>query len=294
MGYRGSRKIPFNCNITSTLEDSRVVTITKATNVATYATYGSEVEGAIKDRATYAAGGLDTASVYPINAISETLLVKLAGAVVRGNLLFPVANGMAVQSSYTAITRGIAAQPSLSADAIYLLPAAVSGTEWTGHANAVYTYTHVGTVHTFVDVDATTNLGLTVYVSDEKRYYTWNGTAWVAAKSFGIADESGASGAEIAFYNVKDNGIFTPENLPVNLNYGSPLVLTYSGNPGGTSVTILDTRIVAADKVFASIQGGTNTGYIIKIVCTTGTITITLSADTGANTIIHCMVIKQL
>ena len=294
MGFKGTQRESYCYAAASQLERNRLVTLNLTTDVASYATYGSKADGFTTQRAAsttiYSSGYLVT--VYPIASRDRTFFVDLALDATKGAPLFPVANGKAVKSSYSAVTRGIAAQPSLSADAIYLLPATVSGTQWSGHANAVYIYTHTGTVHTFIDVDSTTNLGLTVYVTDEKKYYTWNGTAWVRAYSCGVADDAGVSGATIPCINIDQTTQII--NSDVSSNFGIFLAGQYSGNPGGTSVTILDARVAAGDKVFCQFQGGTTAAYVVSAVATAGTITLTLSANSGANALISWFIVRQL
>lgn len=288
MGFRGYRKEVLECTWSTSLERNRLATITKSTKTAAYATYGSTAEGVVTSRAGYTAGGNKSVTVLPLASLFSTFLVKCHRAVDKGDLLFPSLDGQVVSSEYTAGTRGIAAQPSLSADAVYLLPATVTGTQWSGHGNAVYIYTHSGTVHSFVDVSATANLGLTVYVTDEKKYYTWNGTAWVVAKPAAIANEAGAVGAEIEGYNVSD---------PVGesgTGYGFPVAGQYSGNPAGTTITILDARIVAGDKALCTINGSTNASYIIRAVTTAGTLTITTNTDPGASTLVTWAILRAL
>lgn len=294
MGLQGRRKEVLCCAVASTLEQNRLVNITKSTCTAAYSSYGSVSEGVTTTRSGLTIGGTEVVTVLPLASLFSTFFVKCHRTVTKGAALFPSLSGQVVASEYTASTRGVAAQPSLSANATYLLPATVTGTQWEGHGNAVYVYTHAGTVHTFIDVSGTANLGLTVYISDEKKYYTWNGSAWVIAKSCAISNDNGAVGAEVEAYNVADPVRTTIDSLPSNLNYGFPIAGQYSGNPGGTTVTILDSRILAGDKVLCTINAGTSTGYIIRAVQTAGTITITLSADTGAGTLITWAVLRAL
>lgn len=291
----GIRRERYFCNKSSAsavYERNRLVTITKATNVATYATYGDVAEGCTTEvRAKETDNGV---SVYPIGAMAQSFLLKAAAAITRGNFVFPVAEGKVVQSSYNCAT-GVAAEPSLSANATYLLPAAVTGDHWTGHANAVAIYTHSDTPSwAFVDVSSTVNLGLTVYVTDTKKYYTWNGTSWVLAKAAAIANENANAGAEFECYEVDGVTRITSDRLPADMNAGIALVKQYTGNPGGTSVTILDSRVAAGDKAICQVQGGTTAAYVVSAVCTAGTITLTLSTNSGANTIITVIVVRGL
>lgn len=293
MPFLGVQFSEFTFTSATELESNRLVDLTKSTGVVTYATYGSRPYGVISARSNYSS--FLTAyrnSVWPISSQSRSAFVKLASSTARGALLFPVADGKVVASSYTAGTRTLAAQPTPGADAVYLLPGTVSGAQWSGHANAVAIYTHVGTSWSFVDVSSTANLGLTVYVTDEKRYYTWNGTAWVRAYGVITAMEAGVSGDEIAALAVEaDTAVDLLSAASVN---GIFILGQYSGNPGGTTVTIPDARIAAGDKVFCQFQGGTTAAYVVRAVTTAGTLTLTLSADSGANTLISYIVVRAI
>lgn len=291
MSFKGTQRECYNYWATSVLERNRLVTLNLSTDVASLATYGSKVQGITSSRGaetTDNANGYKI-NVYPVASRDRTLFVTLASAATKGAKLFPVANGYAVASSYTAGTRSLAAEPTPGANATYLLPAAVTGTNWTGHANAVAIYTHVGTTWAFVDVSSTANLGLTVYVTDEKRYYTWNGSAWVRAYSFGIADDSGSSGADIPAINIDTETAV--DGLDSNANIF--MLGQYSGTASSTTVTILDARIAAGDKVFCQFQGGTSSAYVVSAVATAGTLTLTLSAASGANTRISYIVVRS-
>lgn len=286
MGYRGYRREELQCTTTSVLERNRFVSITKATNTAAYSTYGSVVDGIVSHRSTS-----ESVSVYPINSLLRTSLIQIARAVIKGSYLFPVADGKAVSSEYTASTRAVAAEPTLSANATYLLPATVTGDNWATHGNAVGVYTHATTSWAFVDVSATVNLGLTIYLSNEKRYVSWNGTAWVTAVPAAIANETGSVGNEIECYNLND---FKIASLPANLVYAAPIVGQYSGTPGAASVTILDARIEAGDLVICTVQAYTNASYILKAVCTAGTLTVTFNTDPGASTKFTYAIIRAI
>lgn len=294
MSIRGRRVDRLQCTkaTTSSIERNRLLVITKATNTAAYATYGSVVDGITTNLRAEEAS--DVVAVYPINSLRETFFVHASRAIAAvGSLLFPVADGKVVASEYTCTTRGLKAEPTPGADVIYLVPSDGTGTNWVTHRNSVAVYTHATTSWAFVDVSSTANLGLTVYISDEKRYYTWNGTSWTAATACAIANEIANAAQEIEAYNVKSMGTIDVNALPANSNFGIALMGQYSGNPGGTTVTILDTRIAAGDKAICQFQGAT-TMTTIKAVCTAGTLTLTLGADSGANTLITYIVVRQL
>ena len=65
---------------------------------------------------------------------------------------------------------------------------------------------------------------MTVYVSEEGKYYSWNGTAWVLAKVAAYANESGVVGDEIEAYRSKDLDRANSDMLPANCNFGIALM----------------------------------------------------------------------
>ena len=215
MSFRGYRVDELQCACSGTLERNRFASITKETNTAAYAGAGSEVDGVITARSAN-----NKVSVYPVSSKKRTFLIKLLSAVDRGDALFPAPNGQAVTSSYNVI-RGVTALPTPSADAVYLLPAEPTGTGWTDHGNAVAIYDASASTDkwSFVDVGATKNVGLTVHVSEEGKYYTWTGEAWVLAKVAAYANEAGVVGDEIEAYRSKDLDRVNSDMLPANCWY---------------------------------------------------------------------------
>lgn len=298
MSFRGYRVDELQCACSGTLERNRFATINKATNTAAYAGAGNEVDGVITARSAN-----NKVSVYPVSSKKRTFLIKLLSAVSRGDALFPAPNGQAVTSSYNVI-RGVTAIPTPSADAVYLLPAEPSGTGWTGHGNAVAIYTHEGTKWAYVDVSATKNVGLTVYVSEEGKYYTWNGTAWVLAKVAAYANEAGVVGDEIEAYRSKDLDRVNSDMLPANCNFGIALMGSSTAETDAdASVVVSDNRIVAGDIAIVTIAGQTGKAgagdtttpaYVVKAVCTAGKLTVTLSGDGGAGTVINYIIVRSL
>lgn len=294
MSFRGYRVDELQCACSGTLERNRFATITKATNTAAYAGAGSEVDGVITARSAN-----NKVSVYPVSSKKRTFLIKLLSAVNRGDALFPAPNGQAVTSSYNVI-RGVTAEPTISADAVYLLPAEPTGTNWAGHGNAVAIYDHSAAADkwTFVDVGADKNVGLTVYVSEEGKYYTWDGTAWVLAKVAAYANESGVVGDEIEAYRSKDLDRVNSDMLPANCNFGIALMGSSTAETDADAeVVVLDNRIVAGDIAIVTIAGqagGATPVYVVKAVCTAGKLTVTLSGNGGAGTVINYIIVRSL
>jgi hypothetical protein len=282
------------------LERNRFATIAKETNTAAYAGAGSEVDGVITARSANS-----KVSVYPVSSKKRTFLIKLLSAVSRGDALFPAPNGQAVTSSYNVI-RGVTTQPELSADATYLLPAVPSGTNWAGKGNAVAIYDNSATTDkwSFVEVSETKNVGLTVYVSEEGKYYTWNGTAWVLAKVAAYANEAGVVGDEIEAYRSKDLDRANSDMLPANCNFGIALMgASTAEEDSDAEVVVSDNRIAADDIAIVTIAGQTGEAsggdsptpvYVVKAVCTAGKLTVTLSGDGGAGTVINYIIVRSL
>lgn len=291
MSFRGYRVDELQCACSGTLERNRFASITKATNTAAYAGAGDEVDGVITARSANS-----KVSVYPVSSKKRTFLIRLLSAVSRGDALFPAIDGQAVKSSHSVI-RGVTVEPELSADATYLLPAVPSGTNWTGHGNAVAIYDHSATADkwSFVDVSATKNVGLTVYVSEEGKYYTWSGEAWALAKVAAYANEAGVVGDEIEAYRSKDLDRVNSDMLPANCNFGIALMgASIAEVDANAKVEVLDNRIAAGDIAIVTIAGQTGTAYIVKAVCTAGTLTVTLSGNGGAGTVINYIIVRSL
>ena len=307
MSFKGWREQELLCSCATTLERNRLIDINKVTGAATYSVPGSEPAGVTRARSRN-----DLATIYPIASKTRSFLVKIASNVAAGDLLFPASNGMAVKSSYTVVTSGLKVEPTLNANATYLVPEGATGEHWLGKDNAVAVYTHEGTKWAFTEVDAPTvegnNVGLTILDSSTGKYLSWNGTAWVLATPVAYANEAGVSGAEIEAYQISDmgriSGVFTPEEM----NFG--IVLMGQGTPEAaspTAIVVSDTRIKADDVAFVTIAGQTGVtpengtesdpkvmAYIVKAVCTAGTLTITLSGDGGAGTVINYMIVRGL
>lgn len=305
MSFKGWREQELLCSCATTLERNRLINIDKATGAATYSGPGSEPAGVTRARSRN-----NLATIYPIASKTRSFLVKIASDVAAGDLLFPAADGMAVSSSHTVITSGLQTEPSsLSKDAAYLVPVGAAGDNWgtKGNAVAVYKHSEGGGAWTFTEVAApavdNNNVGLTIFDSSIGKYLSWNGTAWVLATPVACANEAGVSGAEIEAYQISDmgriSGVFTPEEM----NFG--IVLMGQGTPEAaspTAVVVSDTRIKADDVAFVTIAGqtgvsgddGTVTAHIVKAVCTAGKLTITLSSDGGADTVINYMIVRGL
>lgn len=290
MSFKGWREQELLCSCATTLERNRLVDIDKATGAATYSGPGSEPAGVTRARSRN-----DLATIYPIASKTRSFLIKIASNVSVGDLLFPAANGMAVKSSYTVVTSGLAVEPSLSADAVFLVPAEATGTNWADNDNAVAVYDSTESKWTFIEAD----VGLTILDSSTGKYLSWNGTAWVLATPVAYANEAGVPGAEIEAYQISDmgriSGVFTPEEM----NFGIVLMgQSASETDIDDGVVVSDTRIKAGDVAFVTIAGQAGVSnvmaYIVKAVCTAGKLTITLSGNGGESTVINYMIVRGL
>jgi hypothetical protein len=63
---------------------------------------------------------------------------------------------------------------------------------------------------------------------------------------------------------------------------------------GSVTATITDTAVTAADVVIVQVQASTNAAHVVKSVPGTGSITVTLSADPGASTVLSYIVVRAL
>ena len=306
MSFKGWREQELLCSCATTLERNRLINIDKATGAATYSGPGSEPAGVTRARSRN-----NLATIYPIASKTRSFLVKIASNVAAGDLLFPAADGMAVSSSHTVITSGLQTEPSsLSKDAAYLVPVGAAGDNWgtKGNAVAVYKHSEGGGAWTFTEVAApavdNNNVGLTIFDSSIGKYLSWNGTAWVLATPVACANEAGVSGAEIEAYQISDmgriSGVFTPEGM----NFGIVLMgqsASEDVNDDGDEVVVSDARIKDGDVAFVTIADQTGSddatptmAHIVKAVCEAGELTITLSGDGGANTVINYMIVRGL
>lgn len=63
---------------------------------------------------------------------------------------------------------------------------------------------------------------------------------------------------------------------------------------GSTTATITAADVTAADVVIVQVQASTNASHVVKSVPGTGSITVTLSADPGASTVLSYIVVRAL
>lgn len=63
---------------------------------------------------------------------------------------------------------------------------------------------------------------------------------------------------------------------------------------GSTTATITDASVASSDVVIVQVQASTNAAHVVKSVPGTGSITVTLSADPGAATVLSYIVVRAL
>lgn len=282
MGLLGIQKERFTfekATETSVFARNRLISVVASTGKAGYSTYGSVADG-VTTYVNVEAGDTRVA-IYPISGMRETFFLTALTAFAAGVKLYPVAEGKVVASSYTAKS-GILAEPSSPTEGdTYLINGTASGTNWVSHDNSVAI--RGASAWSFVDVSSTANLGLTVYLSDERRAYTWNGTSWVVAKAAAVSKEAAVAGQEVICYNLADNGRISVGNLPDHINYGGKLIVSASGAGGAATANVLDSRFATTDLYFVTVKSAANAAYLKSAACgTAGTLVLTFSADPGA------------
>lgn len=294
MSYNGIQVETLLCQCASTLERNLFVDITKSTGVAAYSTYGSDPDGVVQARSDGAVATAQRVAVYLINSMSRTFTVKLNGTVGLGNALVCTASGKVKTADFTARSRKPMASSEATATTgyIYLVPATPTSGGWgTGTTNANAKATYSGSAWEYVA--ATT--GTVVYITDEGRYYIYNGSAYVLAKVVAYANEAGVADSEIEAYIAKPSHKADRDSLPELMN--SMIVASgqsVSETDADASVIISDSRVASTDTAICTIAAQAGTASILKAACTTGTITVTLSGNGGAGTIIHYAAIRSI
>jgi hypothetical protein len=94
--------------------------------------------------------------------------------------------------------------------------------------------------------------------------------------------------------------------LPANCNFGIALMGASAAEADDDSeVVVSDNRIAADDIAIVTIAGQTGEAsggdpstltpvYVVKAVCTAGKLTVTLSGDGGAGTVINYIIVRSL
>jgi hypothetical protein len=283
----GERILPLQLTAASQLLINRLVKLTAG--VPSYATYGEVVAGVT--RATGDANDY-VVTAFPLDQINTTFFVTLASSIAAHSPLFASADGKVRGAAYTFVDRSQKDRPSPSANAVYIVPA---GAWATGGATAgqIATYTHVGTSWAYADPAA----GALGYITEEGRYIVYNGSAWVDAKIVAYACEEGVAGETISAYVMNRTRLLTREDFPTSLDQCVRFVCagkSTSETDADASVVISDGRIVSGDAAIVTVVAQAGTATIQKAVVTAGTITVTLSGNGGAGTILSYIVFRSL
>lgn len=271
---QGMRIGPLFRKASAVLERHRLVTINKSTQVAAYAGCGSVPEGYTHER-----GRADAVSVERLDTLDRTFMLTIDNTVAIGDAIVPVTDGKGRAKDYTVINRITASAPGGPSNGDkYLVPAA----GWGGaHANAIASYT---TDWTYVDMDGDT-ADTVIYDSKDKMYYTWNGTAWVASKVACYSNAVGTAGDDVECLKTS----IVPTDV-----VGKIVACGFSASEtdANAEVVISDSRIQAGDYGFAQVAAGANAVYVLRAVVTANTLTVTLSGNGGAGTILSYLVAR--
>jgi hypothetical protein len=283
--FVGVRELPLFLFADSQLERNRFVTITKSTLKSAYTTYGSIAEGVILARGH--AENFEN-SVMPLDFVDRTFFVTLARAAAQGDPVFPTVDGKGTTKSYDVVNANSYATPSPSGASYYIVPAG----GWSSANNNSLAY-YNGSAWSYTTVaDA---IGVVVYNSQNGKYYISNGTAWVTTKIACYAGAAGAVGADIACFVIKKPSIISAEDLPTTLIGGARVVaagLSASETDADATITVTNSDILATDFATATLKAAANAVYVTKAVCTAGTLTITLSGNGGAGTIVNYAIFR--
>lgn len=275
----------------ATLERNRLVTLTKSTGTVAYSTYGDSPDGFLISRASVA----DGAAVVPIEQQYRNMILKCETAVVtKGDPVFAGADGKicAVPAALAAvISKNVLTAPTGTQGDVYIVPANAAG--W-----STSTAGQIATKGASAWAYANATVGLVAYCADEKRYYICSATnTWVLAKIVGYAAETASAGDEIEVYNTKARARVVVDALPAGMAYMIVAAgQSASETDSDATVTVTDERIASTDIAICTAFAGTTGASlpIVKAVCTTDTLTITLSGNGGAGTIINYIIIRVI
>ena len=289
MSYKGEKLLPLSLTAAAQLERNRAVTITDA-GVPAYTTYGSVARGVTRVRGNVNDYQIE---VLPLDFVDKTFTLGVVGTVAAGALLFPadaVGRVKGLASATPIISRSEGEEATPTEGDLYIVP---TGIDWEAGTNQEKIATRGAAAWTY----ASAAVGDTYYVTDEGCYVTWNGTAWVITKVVAIAAEAGVSGEDVTCYRpAASPADLTNDNLADAIKLGTRIVcagLSVAESDADASVVISDDRIAVGDIVVASVAAQAGTASIQKAVVTANTITVTLSGNGGAGTIIAYIVCRD-
>jgi hypothetical protein len=283
--YVGVQKEALYTQSTAALLANRFVDLIKSTNITAYSTFGSSPDGIVAGPSSLD-GTVYRTSMTLFHNLTQNFWVKLFSAVTaKGTPLVCVASGQVAPSSYTVINSKEVTAPAV--DGIYRVPAA----GWTGHENTIAT--RLSASWTYVVMDTTT-AGTVLFDTIEGRYYVWTGTAWTLAPVVCYAGDTGVAGDEIMAYNTKPIVSIDRNMLPIGNFTILAVGASVSETDSDATITVSDDRILSTDYAFPLSLVCANAVTIKTTVCTSKTITFTLSGNGGAGCIITYAVIRAL
>jgi len=285
MSYKGISKFPLTLTAAAQLERNRLLTVTDA-GVPAYGTYGSTpvgVSAARGDANDYAT------AVTPLAEIGGSFFLTLGGTLAAGGVVLCGASGVGVPSLGTVQSRSLGEDASPTQGELWIVPTNI---DWEAGSNQEKVATRGAGSWTYAAAAA----GDAYWVADECIYVVFNGTAWVEAPVACVALDSGASGNDIACYRPRPMGMVSVEQLDSGVRPNARIAVSgqsVSETDADASVVITDERILSTDFAICTIGAQAGTAYIVKAVCTANTLTVTLSANGGAGTIINYLVCRR-
>jgi len=283
--FFGETQFPLTLIAASQLHRYRLVTI--IAGVPAYASAGGRVDGvtrAIGDENDYAV------AVYPISKIDRTFFVEAAGAIAAHGAAFATTDGKVIGKLYDVFNRSEQDVPDAPATGRYLVPAA----GWSSEADSADKIAYYdGAAWTYTAAVE----GNVLYIAQEDKYVIFNGTAWVDAQVIGYSSEVAVDGQTIALYNYGQSEEIRRDQLPSELNPAAKIVaagLSDAETDDDSEVVVLDARIAATDIALVTLKAAGNAVYVTKAACTAGTLTVTLSGNGGAGTVVNYTILRSL
>jgi hypothetical protein len=291
--FTGERILPFFLTSDAQLERNRFVTFNKSTLKAAYTSYGSVAEGVTRIRHEEYNASYD-ATVMPLSYADTTFFVTMASAVDVGDLIFPTKDGKGVTATYEVQSMSRVAVPTPVEGESWI----VSGSAWDDSAGfepaAGSLVTYDG--EDWVEVTLAEAEGTVIFNVEDGKYYICSTTVWVPTKKAAISGGKGSAGSDVVCYNVSSPAVISREDLPVELNHSSRILISGIADVGAadTSVEVASGVISAGDTVIATIQAATNAIYVTRAVSAAGKITITVSGVGGAGTKVGYIVMRAI
>ena len=285
MAYKGEMKFPLSLTAASQLERNRLVAITAA-GVPAYGTYGSAIDGVTRSRSD--ANDYGTA-VLPLGEAGQSFFVTLGGTLAAGGAIFCGASGVGMPSKGTVQSRSLGEDAAPTEGELWIVPTNI---DWEAGSHQEEVATRGAAAWTYAAATA----GDVYYVVDEGCYVIWNGSAWVESPIVAYALEVGASGNDIACFRPRGMDRVSIEQMDAGIRQTEIIVASgksVAENDTNASVVITDERIAATDSAQVTIAAQAGTATVLKAVCTANTLTVTLSGNGGADTVLNYLVTRR-